>query len=77
MVCWAPMASGERYVGIDLGTTNSTAAMFDGENVTLIRNADGSPLTPSVVRINAKGQIVVGSKARRVAHPQARWVQSS
>jgi molecular chaperone DnaK len=59
------MASGERYVGIDLGTTNSTAAMFDGERVTLIRNSDGSPLTPSVVRINARGQVLVGAKARR------------
>ena len=43
------------YVGIDLGTTNSTAAVFDGEKVTLVRNAQGATLTPSVVRIDARG----------------------
>src|SRR5215468_70665 len=53
------------YLGIDLGTTNSTAAAFDGEQVTLVRNAQGSPLTPSVVRIDARGQVAVGARARR------------
>ncbi|MGB1277517.1 MAG: Hsp70 family protein, partial [Nannocystaceae bacterium] len=36
-----------RYVGIDLGTTNSAAAVFDGEQVTSVRNAQGATLTPS------------------------------
>ncbi|WP_437646090.1 Hsp70 family protein [Sorangium sp. So ce362] len=53
------------YVGIDLGTTNSTAAAFDGENVTLVRNAQGATLTPSVVRIDARGATTVGARARR------------
>ncbi len=53
------------YVGIDLGTTNSTAAVFDGERVTLVRNAQGGPLTPSVVRIDARGNLTVGARARR------------
>ena len=53
------------YVGIDLGTTNSTAAVFDGDQVTLVRNAQGAPLTPSVVRIDAKGAVTVGARARR------------
>src|SRR5215467_1143277 len=53
------------YVGIDLGTTNSTAAVFDGEEVTLIRNSAGSVLTPSVVRIDARGNVTVGARARR------------
>ena len=53
------------YVGIDLGTTNSTAAAFDGETLTLIRNAQGSTLTPSVVRFDARGNVTVGVKARR------------
>ncbi|MCC6474962.1 MAG: Hsp70 family protein [Burkholderiales bacterium] len=57
--------NGPQYLGIDLGTTNSTAAVFDGERVTLIRNAGGSPLTPSVVRIDGKGVVTVGAKARR------------
>ena len=53
------------YVGIDLGTTNSTVAVFDGEEVTLIRNNQGSVLTPSVVRIDARGNVIVGTRARR------------
>ena len=53
------------YVGIDLGTTNSTVAVFDGEEVTLIRNSVGSVLTPSVVRIDARGNVTVGARARR------------
>jgi molecular chaperone DnaK len=53
------------YVGIDLGTTNSTACVFDGENVHLVRNSQGSSLTPSVVRIDSRGQVTVGSRARR------------
>jgi molecular chaperone DnaK len=53
------------YFGIDLGTTNSTAAAFDGEQVTLIRNAQGGSLTPSVVRFDARGNVAVGTRARR------------
>jgi molecular chaperone DnaK len=59
------MATGPLYVGIDLGTTNSTAAVFDGEKVTLVRNPQGSTLTPSVVRIDARGTVTVGARARR------------
>ncbi len=54
-----------RYVGIDLGTTNSAAAVFDGEQVTPIRNAQGATLTPSVVRIDSRGNVTVGARARR------------
>jgi len=54
-----------RYVGIDLGTTNSTAAIFDGDRVTLVRNPQGGSLTPSVVRIDARGNVTVGARARR------------
>jgi molecular chaperone DnaK len=53
------------YVGIDLGTTNSTAAVFDGVNVTLVRNGQGSTLTPSVVRIDGRLGVTVGARARR------------
>jgi molecular chaperone DnaK len=59
------MAHGPLYVGIDLGTTNSTAAVFDGEKVTLVRNSQGATLTPSVVRIDARGAVTVGGRARR------------
>jgi molecular chaperone DnaK len=53
------------HLGIDLGTTNSTAAAFDGSELTLIRNAHGATLTPSVVRIDARGVVTVGARARR------------
>ncbi|WNG13957.1 Hsp70 family protein [Cystobacter fuscus] len=54
------------YLGIDLGTTNSTAAAFDGEQLTLIRTAQGGNLTPSVVRLDARGTVTVGERARRL-----------
>jgi molecular chaperone DnaK len=53
------------YVGIDLGTTNSVAVLFDGTNVAAVRNGQGSVLTPSVVRIDARGNVLVGARARR------------
>ena len=54
-----------RYLGIDLGTTNSAAAVFDGDQVLLVRNRDGAPLTPSVVRIDRRGRRTVGPRAKR------------
>jgi molecular chaperone DnaK len=53
------------YVGFDLGTTNSAAAVFDGDQTTVIRNSQGETLTPSVIRIDSAGRATVGSKARR------------
>ncbi len=53
------------YVGIDLGTTNSAAAVFDGEQVSVVRNAQGASVTPSVVRIDKQLRITVGTRARR------------
>ncbi len=53
------------YIGIDLGTTNSTIASFDGEAVTVIPNALGENLTPSVIRIDQRGGITVGRRAYR------------
>lgn len=53
------------YAGFDLGTTNSTAAVFDGEEITLSRSSQGGTLTPSVVRIDGKGRTTVGARARR------------
>ncbi len=51
-------------IGIDLGTTNSLAAVWrDGETV-LIPNALGSVMTPSVVSRTDDGQILVGMAAR-------------
>jgi molecular chaperone DnaK len=52
------------YVGIDLGTTNSAAALFDGERVEVVRSTQGASITPSVVRIDARGNVTVGARAR-------------
>src|SRR5512140_675143 len=60
------MSSRPLFIGIDLGTTNSTAAAFDGDAVTLVRSASGAPLTPSVVRIDERGKVTVGHRARRM-----------
>jgi len=53
------------YLGIDLGTTNSAACVFDGEQLQSVRGSGGETLTPSVVRIDARGNIVVGTRAHR------------
>jgi molecular chaperone DnaK len=57
--------AGPLYVGIDLGTSNSTAACFDGTSLAVVRNSAGATLTPSVVRLSARGSVTVGEKARR------------
>ena len=59
------MAESPLYVGIDLGTTNSAAAVFDGERVSVVRNAQGATVTPSVVRLDKQGRVTVGTRARR------------
>ncbi|HWV08512.1 MAG TPA: molecular chaperone HscC [Pseudomonas sp.] len=59
-------------VGIDLGTTNSLVAVWDGDTPRLVPNALGSLLTPSVVGLDNQGQLVVGDIARErlQTHPQ-------
>ena len=57
----------ERIVGIDLGTTNSVIAIAEGEEVTVIPNAEGSRITPSVVAFTKEGEILVGEPAKRQA----------
>ncbi|HVR21267.1 MAG TPA: Hsp70 family protein, partial [Polyangiaceae bacterium] len=54
------------YLGVDLGTTNSAACVFDGEQVIPIRTSSGDTLTPSVVRIDARGNVSVGTRAYRL-----------
>jgi len=61
------MATGEKIIGIDLGTTNSVVAVMEGKEVKVIPNAEGNRLTPSVVAFTDKGETVVGEPARRQA----------
>ncbi|MHA1903822.1 MAG: molecular chaperone DnaK [Candidatus Thorarchaeota archaeon] len=56
-----------KVVGIDLGTTNSGIAYMEGGTPTIIPNAEGKRLTPSVVGITAQGEIMVGELAKRQA----------
>src|SRR6476661_7847034 len=54
-------------LGIDLGTTNSVIAVIEGGEPTVIPNAEGSRLTPSVVAISKSGERLVGQVAKRQA----------
>ncbi len=59
------MAQAPLYAGFDLGTSNSAAAIFDGDRPQVVRNAAGATVTPSVVRIDRSGRVTVGARARR------------
>jgi len=54
-------------LGIDLGTTNSCMAVFEGGEPKVIPNREGSRTTPSVVAFLEDGQILVGQLAKRQA----------
>jgi len=56
-----------RAVGIDLGTTNSVVAVFEGGEPTIIANAEGHRTTPSVVAFSKSGEVLVGEVAKRQA----------
>lgn len=52
-----------KYVGIDLGTTNSAICSFDGEAVRLYKSPDQHDVTPSAIFIDRRGNKYVGSRA--------------
>ncbi len=54
-------------IGIDFGTTNSLCAWMDGDRPALIQNRRGGRITPSVVAVSAKGEILVGESAKNQA----------
>jgi molecular chaperone HscC len=58
-------------VGIDLGTTNSAAAIWRDGRAELIPNSLGSFLTPSAISIDDRGELLVGlaARERQVSHP--------
>ena len=56
-----------KAVGIDLGTTNSVIAVWEGGEPTVIPNTEGSRTTPSVVAFTDNGERLVGQLARRQA----------
>src|SRR5262245_4232332 len=57
-----------KVIGIDLGTTNSVVAGMEDGEPTVLENAEGSRITPSVVAVNPKtGERMVGQVAKRQA----------
>ncbi|WP_418739738.1 molecular chaperone DnaK [Enorma sp.] len=56
-----------KILGIDLGTTNSAMAVFEGGTPTIIVNAEGDRTTPSVVGFRSDGDRVVGKAAKNQA----------
>ena len=68
--------TGEKVVGIDLGTTNSAAAIFEGGRATVMPSAEGPTMAgkmfPSVVAFTKDGQLLVGESAKRqmTANPE-------
>jgi molecular chaperone DnaK len=56
-----------KAVGIDLGTTNSVIAVWEGGEARVVPNAEGARTTPSVVAYTDNGERLVGQLARRQA----------
>ena len=56
-----------KIIGIDLGTTNSVMAYMEGGKPNVIPNAQGGRLTPSIVAVSDKGEILVGNPAKNQA----------
>jgi molecular chaperone DnaK len=61
-----------RIIGIDLGTTNSVAAIVEAGTTRVVENREGSRLTPSVVAISKNNERLVGILAKRqaITNPQ-------
>ncbi len=56
-----------KVIGIDLGTTNSAIAVYEGNEAKIIANKEGKNTTPSIVAFTDKGEILVGESAKRQA----------
>lgn len=52
-----------KYVGIDLGTTNSAICSYDGESVRLYKSPDQNDVTPSAIFIDRRGTKYLGKRA--------------
>jgi molecular chaperone DnaK len=61
-----------KIIGIDLGTTNSVAAVMSGGEPVVIPSAEGERLVPSVVAVNKNSERLVGRVARNqaITNPQ-------
>ena len=72
---------GEKVLGIDLGTTNSAAAFFEGGRATVIPSSEGPTMAgkmfPSVVAFTKDGQLLIGETAKRqtTANPEGTIIE--
>ena len=69
------MATTNKIIGIDLGTTNSVVSVMEGKDAVVIPNADGSRTTPSVISFK-DNEISVGEVAKRQAITNPNTVSS-
>ena len=56
-----------KIIGIDLGTTNSEAAVMEAGKPVIIKSAEGQPYFPSIVAFTKDGEMLVGEPAKRQA----------
>jgi molecular chaperone DnaK len=56
-----------KVIGIDLGTTNSCVAIYEGKSARVVENAEGDRTTPSIVAYAKSGEVLVGASAKRQA----------
>lgn len=61
------MTKSKKIVGVDLGSYNSCASVYEGKDVKIIPNSEGSLTTPSYVSFSKDGEIKVGDPAKRQA----------
>ena len=66
-----------KIIGIDLGTTNSCAAVVEGGKPVVIPNAEGQRTTPSIVAFTKDGERLVGDPAKRQSVTNAQRTISS
>jgi molecular chaperone DnaK len=72
---------GEKVLGIDLGTTNSAAAIFEGGRATVIPSSEGPTMAgkmfPSVIAFTKEGQLLIGEIAKRqtTANPEGTIIE--
>ena len=68
-----------KIIGIDLGTTNSCVAVFEGNEPVVIANSEGKRTTPSVVGFVDNGERKIGDPAKRqaITNPKSLFTLSS
>ncbi len=71
------MKSNVIEIGIDLGTTNSSVSVIQQNEALILKNALGEESTPSVIYADRNGNIIVGSKAKRIINNSKEHQQNS